>query len=108
MKSLLFILTLIFATSAYAYNLSDKIKIGSNAKTSKLEIRCNSKRTKILKANVVIINANGKEVRAFKCDIKKGKNAVCMQDALTLDEGIYTVKMMIKNKTSSTKLVLFN
>ena len=98
----------IFVASADANNLSDKIKIGSNAKTSELEIKYHSNSKKNITANVVITDAEGKEVSAFKCEIKKGSNAVCMHNALNLKEGIYTVKMTVKNKISSTKIVLFN
>ena len=108
MRLLLFILfSFIFLTDVDASNLLYKIKIGSNAKTSKLEIRLNSAHKKNLQANVIIINAEGKEVNAFKCEIINGLNAVCMQEALNLEEGIYTVKMRVKKKTSSTKFVLF-
>ena len=98
----------IFVATAIAGNLSDKIKVGSNAKTSELEIRYNSNSKKNTTANVVITDADGKEVSAFTCEIKKGSNAVCLHDALNLKEGIYTVKMTVNNKMSSTKIVLFN
>lgn len=98
----------VFVAVAHAANLSDKIKIGSNAKTSELEIRYNSNSKKNITANVIITDAEGKEVSAFKSEIKKGSNAVCLHNALNLEEGVYTVKMTIKNKISSTKIVLFN
>ncbi len=108
MKVLLFILiSFIITTSTRAGMFSDEIKIGSNATTSKLELRLNSSYKKITKANIVILNAKGKKVNEFKCAIKKGSNTVCMQDALNLDEGVYTVNMTVKKKTSSTKFVLF-
>ena len=108
MKSLIFILfSFIFILSANAGNVLDDIKIDSNAKTSKLEIRFNSNYKKQLKANVVILNAAGKEVGVFKCDINKGSNVVCMHNALNLEEGIYTVALTVKKNTSSTKFVLF-
>ena len=84
-------LSFILVAAADASNLSDKIKIGSNAKTSELEIRYNCNSKKNLSANVVITDADGKEVSAFTCEIKKGSNAVCLHDALKLSEGIYTV-----------------
>ncbi len=99
--------TFVFVAAANADNLSDKIKIGSNAKTSELEIRYNSNSKRNITANVVITDAEGKAVGAFTCEIKKGSNAVCLHDALNLKEGIYTVKMTTKNKISSTKIVLF-
>ena len=98
----------IFFAVADANVISEKIKIGSNAKTSKLEIRYNTKSKKNKTAKVFITDVRGKEVCNFTCAIKKGSNAVCMQDALDLTEGIYTVKMVVGNKISSTKLVLFN
>ena len=101
-------LSLILLAATHAGNLSDKIKIGSNAKTSELEIRYNSNSKKNLPAQVIIIDAEGKEVSAFICDIKKGSNAVCLHDALKLKEGIYTVNMIVKKKRSSTKIILFN
>ncbi len=108
MKSLLFILfSFVFTNATFAGSLSDEIKIGSNAITSKLEIRLTNTYKKNIRANVLILNAEGKEVNAFKCEIKKGSNAVCMQDALSLAEGTYTVRMTVKKKTSSTKFVLF-
>ena len=106
-----FILTIFFSlilvAVADANNLSDKIKIGSNAKTSELEIRYNSNSKKNTAANVMIIDANGKEVSSFTCQIKRGSNVVCLHDALNLTEGLYTVKMTVKKKTTSTKFVLF-
>ena len=108
MRLLLFILmNFICAIPADAGNPVDKIKLGSNAKTDNIEIRFNSTYKNNLTANVVVLNAEGKEVSVFKCDIKKGMNAVCLENALNLDEGIYTVNMTVKRKTSSTKFVVF-
>ena len=100
-------LSFILTASVYAGSINDKITIGSNAKTSKLEIKYNSNYKKNLQANVIILDAEGNEVEAFICKIFKGANAVCMQDALNLKEGIYTVALTVKNKTFTTKFVLF-
>ena len=105
-------LTIIFSislvTGAKASSFIDKIKIGSNAKTSELEIRYNCNKNKVQTANVVITDAAGDDVSSFTCEIKKGSNAVCMHNALQLPEGIYTVKMMVKKKVFTSKIVLFN
>ena len=100
--------SVIFVAAANAGNLVDRIKIGSNATTAELEIRYNSNNKKNLKANVLITDADGKEVSAFTCEIKKGSNSVCLLDALKLKEGIYTVKTYLKNMVSTAKILIFN
>ena len=108
MKYLLSIFfTFSIIVNVVAGNINDKITIASNAKTDKLEIKYKSNYKRNLKANVVIIDEEGEQVRSFKCNIIKGSNTICMQDALDLKEGIYTVELTVKNKKSSTKLVLF-
>ena len=105
-------LTIVFSISliagAEASSFIDKIKINSNAKTSELEIRYNSNKNKVRKAVVIITDAAGNDVSSFTCEIKKGSNAVCMHNALQLPEGLYTVKMMVKKKMYTSKIVLFN
>ena len=107
-----FILTIFFnfvlVAFANAGATNDKIKIGSNAKTAELEIRYNSKSKKNISANVIITDSEGKQVSAFTCEIKKGTNTVCLHNALQLKEGIYSVKMTVNNKISSTNIVFFN
>ena len=97
-----------FAATAIAGDFNNKITIGSNAKTSTLEIKFNSTHKKYFPAHVAIINAEGEQVSAFKCEIVKGLNVVSLQEALKLKEGIYTVEMTVKKRKSSTKFVLFN
>ena len=92
---------------ADAGNSLSRIRIVSNAKTSCLEIKFFSNNKKNLQGNVVIIDAAGNNVRSFRCEIVKGSNAVCLQDALNLKEGIYTVELNVKKRKSSTKFVLF-
>ena len=101
-------LSFIFIATAFAGDSKNKITIGSNAKTSKLEIKFISNYKKNLQGNVIIIDAEGTEVNSFKCNLIKGSNAISMQDALDLKEGIYTVELEVKNKKSSLKFVLFN
>ena len=98
----------LFAATASAGDSKGKITIGSNAKTSTLEIKFNSTHKKNFPANVAIINAEGKKVSLFKCEIVKGLNVVSLLEALNLKEGIYTVEMTVKKRKSSTKFVLFN
>ena len=102
------LISLLFYTPTIAGITREKIRISSNAKTSTLEIKFNSTYKKNLRANVAIINAEGKQVSAFKWKIVKGLNVVSLQEALKLKEGIYTVQMTVKKRKSSTKLVLFN
>ena len=97
-----------FAATASAGDFKNKITIGSNAKTSTLEIKFNSTLKKSFPANVAIINAEGKQVSLFKCEIEKGLNVVILHEALNLKEGIYTVEMTVKKRKSSTRFVLFN
>ena len=108
MKILVFIFSIfLFVTAVNAGIVPARILVGSNAKTSTLEIRFNSTHKKNIKAVVYIFNAAGKEVNNFNCDIKQGINAVCLKDALSLKEGIYTVKLALKKKTFSTTFLLF-
>ena len=102
------LISLLFYISTIAGIPCERIRISSNAKTSTLEIKFNSTYKKNLQANVAIINAEGKQVSAFKCEIVKGLNVVSLQEALKLKEGIYTVEMTVKKRKSSTKFVLFN
>ena len=108
MRLILFIfLNFIFVSVAEANNSLFKIKIQPNAKTSSLEIKFFSTNKKNFQTNVFIIDSEGNKVRSFKCEIIKGFNAVCLQDALNLKEGIYAVELNVKKKTSSAKFVLF-
>ena len=102
------LISLLFYTATIAGITREKIIISSNAKTSTLEIKFNSTHKKNYQANVAIINAEGEQVSAFKCEIVKGLNVVSLQEALKLKEGIYTVEMTVKKRKSSTKFVLFN
>ena len=97
-----------FIATANGGIAKEKITISPNAKTSQLEIKYQSKFKKKLSGKVVILNAAGNEVKNFTCDIINGSNTICMQNALNLAEGIFTVQLTVKNKTSSTKFVLFN
>ena len=101
------LISFLLCTATIAGVPRGKITISSNAKTSLLEIKFNSTHKKSLQANVVILNAKGKQVSAFKCEIVKGLNVVSMHEALNLKEGIYTVEMTVKKKKSSTKFLLF-
>ena len=108
MKLLLAIFSaLLFITTVNAGIVKEKITISPNAKTSQLEIKYQSKFKKKLSGKVVILNAAGDEVKNFTCDIIKGLNTICMQDALNLNEGIFTVNLTVKKKNFSTKFVLF-
>ncbi len=97
----------IFVASTNAGIAKDKITISPNSKTSQLEIKYQSKFRKKLTGKVVILNATGSAVETFNCDITNGLNTICMQNAMNLTEGIFTVHITVKNKTSSTKFVLF-
>ncbi len=76
------LISLVFYTATIAGVIRDKIRVSSNAKTSSLEIKFNSTYKKNLQANIAIINAGGKQVSAFKCEIVKGLNVVSLQEAL--------------------------
>lgn len=104
---ILILFSSVFGVTAKAATKEDKIKIVSNATSSTLEIVFNSNKKQDKQASVVIIDELGNEVKAFKCEIYKGLNAVCLEEALDLKEGIYTVKLTVKKKTISTKFVLF-
>ena len=86
----------------------DEIKVGTNTKTSSLEIRFTSTTAKkIFEATVSIVNEKGKIVSSFKTAINKGENIIPLVNALGLKEGLYTVNILIKKKTLSTKLMIF-
>ena len=97
-----------FCTATTAGISSEKIRITSNAKTSLLELKFNSTYKKNFQANIVITNAEGKQVSIFKCEIVKGLNVVILHEALNFKEGIYTVEMTVKKRKSSTQFILFN
>ena len=103
----IFLISFLFYTATIAGIKHEKIKISSSLKTSSLELKFNSTHKKNLQAYVAIISAEGKQVSAFKCEIVKGLNAVCLHEALNLNEGIYTVEMTVNKRKSSTKFVLF-
>ena len=103
-----FLIFFLFYTATFAGTNREKIRISSNPKSSLLELKFNSTHKKNLQGYVAIINVEGKQVSAFKCEIVKGLNVVSLQEALKLKEGIYTVEMTVKKRKSSTKFVLFN
>ena len=76
------LISLLFYTATIAGITREKIIISSNAKTSTLEIKFNSTYKKNLQANVAIINAEGKQVIFFKCEIEKGLNLESLHEAL--------------------------
>lgn len=102
-----FLICFLFYTATIAGINREKIRISSNSKTSSLELKFVSTHKKNLQAYVAIINAEGKQVSAFKCEIVKGLNIVSLHEALNLNEGIYTVEMTVQKRKSSTKFVLF-
>ena len=65
------------------------INIGSNAKTSNLEIRFYPTHKENREAGITILIADAKSINTFDCINTKRANAVCRQDALTLNKGIY-------------------
>ena len=85
----------------------DEIKIGSNGKTSSLEIRFTSTHKKNKEATVSLINEKGNTVDSFKVSIIKGQNIIPLSTLLGLPEGLYTVNIMVGKKTLSTKLIIF-
>ncbi len=101
------LISLLFYTATIAGLTREKIRISSNAKTSTIQIQFNSTYKKNLPASIVILDAEGKRVSSFQCEIIRGLNVVCLQEALNLKEGIYTVEMRVKKRKSSTKFVLF-
>lgn len=100
------IFSLIFLASAIATPLDD-IKIGSNAKTSSLEIRFISTHKKNKEATVSIINEIGIIVNTYTVRVKKGENIIEIKNALGLKEGLYSINILVKTKILSTKLMIF-
>ena len=86
---------------------TDEIKIGSNAKTSSLEVRFNSSTKKSRKVVVSIINEKGIIVNSYKAIILKGENVIAVNNLPGLKEGLYTINILVKRKTLSTKLMIF-
>lgn len=85
----------------------DEIKIGSNAKTSTLEVRFTSTHKKSRNAVVSIINEQGVIVNSYKAVITKGENIIPVNNVPGLKEGLYTINILVKKKTLSTKLMIF-
>ena len=85
----------------------DEIKVGTNAKTASLEIKYTSTHKKNREAAVSILDEKGNIVNSFKISINKGENIIPLADALSLKEGLYTVNILVKKKTLSTKLMIF-
>ena len=105
-----FLLVSIFSFVFYAFAIAmpgDEIKIGSNSKSSSLEIRYNSTNKKLREATVSIINEDGVLVNTFKATIGKGQNTIDIKKALGLKEGLYTINILVNKKTLSTKLMIF-
>lgn len=100
------LLSFFFLTSVIAMP-TDEIKIGSNAKTSSLEVRFNSSHKKSRKAVVSIINEKGIIVNSYKAIILKGENVIAVNNLPGLKEGLYTINILVKRKTLSTKLMIF-
>lgn len=106
MKVLLTIFSFFILASAIAVPF-DEIKVGSNAKTSSLEIKYNSTHKKNKKAVVSMVDEKGNSVNSFKIAIKKGSNIIPLVCANELNEGLYTINILVKKKTLSTKLMIF-
>ncbi len=101
------IFTLLFMASAIAIPL-EEVKVGTNAKNSSLEIRFTSTTNKKnIETTVSIINEKGDVVNTFKAYINNGENIIPLNNALSLREGLYTVNILMKKKTLSTKLMIF-
>ncbi len=99
--------TLFVFASAIAIPLDD-IKVGTNAKNSSLEIRFTSTTNKKnIEATVSIINEKGNVVNSFKAIVNNGVNIIPLNNALSLKEGLYKVNILMKRKTLSTKLMIF-
>ena len=105
-----FLFTTIFSFFLFAFAIAmpyDEIKVGSNAKTSSLEIRFTSTHKKNREAAVSVLDEKGNIVNSFKVIINKGENIIPLATALGLKEGLYTVNILVKKKTLSTKLMIF-
>jgi hypothetical protein len=101
------IFTVLILASAIALPFDD-VKIGSNAKTASLEIRFTSTHKKNRTAAVSISDEKGSIVNNFQVKISKGENIIPIATVLGLKEGLYTVNILVKKKTLSTKLMVFD
>lgn len=79
---ILILFSSVFGATAKAAIQEDKIKIVSSITTSTLEILFNSSKKQEKQANFVTIDELGNDLKAFKCEINKGLNAVCLEEAL--------------------------
>ena len=94
----------ILSTSALP---GDEIKISPNAKSSSIVVKYTSTHKKTRAATVSIVNVKGETVNSFKTAINKGENIIPVNDIHSLKEGIYSINILVKKKTVSTKLVIF-
>ena len=106
MKVLLTIFSFFIIASAIAVPF-DEIKVGSNAKTSSLEIRYTSSHKKNKDVTVLILDEKGILINSFTTMVVNGENIIPLTNALNLKQGLYTVKVLAKKKTLSTKLMIF-
>ncbi len=103
MKALFTILlSVIFLSTASANNFGD-IKIGSNGKTSTIEVRMNSK--KATAATITILNAQGVVVSTQKANLTRGDNNIALVDIQNLEEGTFTVTLVANNQTHTTQFM---
>ena len=91
---------------AFAIN-ADKIRVSSNGKTSKIELRFSSKSKRKQAAVFTVTNAEGKIMSTQNSDIICGDNAVCLCEALDLPEGTYTVTTVTKKKTYTNQFIIW-
>lgn len=103
MKVVLTIFLSVFFLATASANNSGDIKIGSNGKTSTIELRMQSK--KAASATITILNANGVVVSTQTANLVRGKNNIAMIDIASLEEGMYKVTLVSNKKTLTTQFM---
>ncbi len=102
MKALLTIFISVFILSSANATNFDGIKIGTTGKSS-VEVRLTSK--KVTTATITVTNAQGVVVSTQTANITKGNNNISLADLTNLEEGMFTVTMVVKNETLTTQFM---
>ncbi len=103
MKALIILLISTFSFATSFANNFDTIKIGSNGKTSTIELRVNSK--KATAVTITITNAAGEVVITQNANLVTGPNAVELVNVANLEEGTFLVTMVANGKKMTTQFV---
>lgn len=86
--------------------IKDDLTILPNAATNDVKISFNA--PAVGDALIMVLDENGKKVLQQTAKINIGNNSINIDNFHTLNEGNYTIQLIINNKTHSSKFLIWN